>query len=176
MIILGIDPGTAIMGYGLISYEGNHLKKIGFGVIRTTTEHSADHRLHQLYLELQAIINQYQPEVMAIEELFFNRNVRTALAVGQARGVAILAAAIAGLSVAEYTPLQVKLAVVGYGRAEKHQVQEMVRMLLCLTELPKPDDAADALAIAICHAHSQKLNNIHDHHDSKGKQSLGRLS
>jgi crossover junction endodeoxyribonuclease RuvC len=158
MIILGIDPGIATTGYGLVSYEGNYLKKIGFGVIRTLPDQSTAQRLNKLYQELQTIILDYKPEVMAIEELFFNRNVRTALAVGQARGVGILAAATSGIEIAEYTPLQVKLAVVGYGRADKQQVQEMVRRLLCLSELPKPDDAADALAIAICHAHSYKLN------------------
>ncbi len=160
MIILGIDPGTAITGYGIISYEGNYLRRIGFGVIRTSPDQSTAERLHKLYQELQGIIADYQPEVIAIEELFFNRNVRTALAVGQARGVGILAAAMSGVEIAEYTPLQVKLAVVGYGKADKQQVQEMVRRLLCLPEIPKPDDAADALAIAICHAHSHKINAI----------------
>jgi len=158
MVILGIDPGTAITGYGVVSHEGNHLKKIAFGVIRTTPDQEMAERLSQLYKELQEIIVKYAPEVVAVEELFFNKNVRTALAVGQARGVIMLAANNAGLKIVEYTPLQVKQAVVGYGRAEKLQVQEMVRMLLCLTELPKPDDAADALAIGICHAHSRKLN------------------
>lgn len=160
MIILGIDPGTAITGYGLISYQGNHLKHIGYGVIRTLPKQSPAQRLKQLYQELQAIIVQCRPDVMAIEELFFNRNVTTALAVGQARGVIILAAANLDLEIAEYTPLQVKQAVVGYGRAEKQQIQEMVRILLCLPGLPKPDDAADGLAIAICHAHSHKIGKI----------------
>lgn len=160
MIILGIDPGTASTGYGLISYQGNHLKHIGYGVIRTFPDQPPAQRLKQIYQELQAIIVQYQPEVMAIEELFFNRNVTTALAVGQARGVAILAAATLNVEVAEYTPLQVKQSVVGYGRAEKQQIQEMVRILLCLPARPKPDDAADGLAIAICHAHSRKIANI----------------
>jgi crossover junction endodeoxyribonuclease RuvC len=169
MVILGIDPGTAITGYGIVSYEGNHLRRISFGVIRTSPEQSTARRLNKLYQELQEIIADYKPEVMAIEELFFNRNVRTALAVGQARGVGILAAAVSDLEIAEYTPLQVKLAVVGYGRAEKHQVQEMVKILLCLSELPKPDDAADALAIAICHAHSHKLSKP----DQPGIKSTG---
>ena len=159
MIILGIDPGIAITGYGLVSYDGNHLKRITFGVIQTTPDQSTAKRLQILYQRLQTIIVQYQPAIMAIEELFFNRNVRSALAVGQARGVAILSAATSGIEIVEYTPLQVKLTVVGYGRAEKHQIQEMVRILLCLTESPKPDDAADALAIAICHAHSQKVSS-----------------
>ena len=160
MIILGIDPGTAITGYGVVSHEGNHLKRITFGAVRTGPELPMPVRLSRIYKEVSTIITEYRPEVVAVEELFFNKNVRTALAVGQARGVILLAAETAGLSIVEYTPLQVKQAVVGYGRAEKLQVQEMVRMLLCLTEIPKPDDAADALAIAICHAHSRKLNRI----------------
>jgi crossover junction endodeoxyribonuclease RuvC len=157
---LGIDPGTAITGYGLVSYEGNHLKKVTFGAIRTGPELSLANRLHHIFLETLRIIGEYRPDAIAIEELFFNKNVRTALAVGHARGVILLAAANSGYEVAEYTPLQVKLAVTGYGRAEKMQIQEMVRVLLCLTEIPKPDDAADALAIAICHAHSCKIGNL----------------
>jgi crossover junction endodeoxyribonuclease RuvC len=157
LIILGVDPGTAITGFGLVSYTGNHLKKITYGAIRTTPDQSLATRLHHLYQDLSQIINEYKPDAIAVEQLFFNKNVRTALAVGQARGVILLAAATVGYEVAEYTPLQVKLAVTGYGRAEKMQIQEMVRVLLCLTEIPKPDDAADALAIAICHAHSWKL-------------------
>lgn len=160
MLILGIDPGTAITGYGLVSYEGNHLKKVTFGAIRTGPELSLANRLHHIFLETLRIIGEYRPDAIAIEELFFNKNVRTALAVGHARGVILLAAANSGYEVAEYTPLQVKLAVTGYGRAEKMQIQEMVRVLLCLTEIPKPDDAADALAIAICHAHSCKIGNL----------------
>lgn len=156
MVILGVDPGTAICGYGLIAKEGNHLKRIAFGAILTPPETSTALRLRQISRELQAIIQQYRPDAMAVEQLFFNKNVRTALTVGQARGVILLAGAEAGLDIMEYTPLQVKMAVVGYGRAEKKQVQEMVRILLCLKEIPKPDDAADALAIAICHAHSHK--------------------
>jgi crossover junction endodeoxyribonuclease RuvC len=160
MVILGIDPGTAITGYGVVSHEGNHLKRIAYGVVRTGPETPMTLRLRHVYEEIGAIIAKFSPEVVAVEELFFNKNVRTALAVGQARGVILLAAENAGLEVVEYTPLQVKQAVVGYGRAEKMQVQEMVRMLLCLTEIPKPDDAADALAIAICHAHSRKMMRV----------------
>lgn len=160
MVILGIDPGTAIMGYGLIAKQGNHLKQITFGVIRTIPETPTALRLLQISQELKLIIKQYQPDVMAVEELFFNKNVRTAMAVGQARGVILLAGAEVGLEIIEYTPLQVKMAVVGYGRAEKKQVQEMVRILLCLSEIPKPDDAADALAIAICHANSYKQLSV----------------
>lgn len=164
MVILGIDPGTAITGYGLIAKQGNHLKQIAFGVIRTIPETPTALRLQQTSQELKLIIKQYQPDVMAVEQLFFNKNVRTALAVGQARGVILLAGAEAGLDIIEYTPLQVKMAVVGYGRAEKRQVQEMVRILLCLGAIPKPDDAADALAIAICHANSSKQMAIISEH------------
>ncbi len=160
MIILGIDPGTAITGYGVIAHEGNHLRRITFGAVRTEPSMQLAARLSKIYQQVQEIIREYRPEVVAVEELFFNKNVRTALAVGQARGVILLASETAGLETVEYTPLQVKQAVVGYGRAEKKQVQEMVRMLLCLTEIPKPDDAADALAIAICHAHSRKLSQV----------------
>ena len=156
MIILGIDPGTAITGYGVLSQDGNHLRRITFGAIRTKADQPIAARLLQLYQQLGQLIQEYHPEAIAVEELFFNKNVRTALAVGQARGVILLAAEAAGVPISEYTPLQVKQAVVGYGRAEKIQVQEMVRVLLCLPQIPKPDDAADALAIAICHAHSRK--------------------
>lgn len=167
MVILGVDPGTAICGYGLIEKEGNHLKRIAFGAILTAPETATALRLQQISHELQAIIEQYRPDVMAVEQLFFNKNVRTALTVGQARGVILLAGAEAGLDIMEYTPLQVKMAVVGYGRAEKKQVQEMVRILLCLKEIPKPDDAADALAIAICHANSYKQLSVLMEKDKK---------
>lgn len=160
MVILGIDPGTAITGFGLIAKEGNHLRQITFGVIRTSPDIKMPLRLRKIHQELRLVIEEYRPDVMAVEQLFFNKNVRTALAVGQARGVVLMTGAEAGLEIIEYTPLQVKTAVVGYGRAEKVQVQEMVRMLLCLREIPKPDDAADALAIAICHAHSCKRLSI----------------
>lgn len=163
MLVLGIDPGTAIMGYGLILVKGNRHSLVEYGCIRTASDSSLEVRLQKIYQELTAIILQHKPDYFAIEELFFNKNVRTALAVGHARGVALLAAANAGLTAYEYTPLQVKQAVVGYGRAEKAQVQFMVKTLLNLEAIPKPDDAADALAIALCHAqsiHSLKYNLI----------------
>jgi crossover junction endodeoxyribonuclease RuvC len=160
MLILGIDPGTAIMGYGLIAQQGNRLKPLKYGVIRTAAALPLAARLLKLYRELELLIQNDRPDAVAVEELFFNKNTRTALAVGQARGVILLAAEQAGLEIAEYTPLQVKQGVVGYGRAEKQQIQEMVKLLLCLNELPKPDDAADALAIAICHAHSRKVKEF----------------
>lgn len=160
MRILGIDPGTAIVGYGLIEkIRSGYLCK-GFGSVRTSSKKSLPDRLQQIYRELQALIDEFQPDCLAVEELFFNKNTKTALAVGQARGVILLAGVEKNLPVFEYTPLQVKQAIAGYGRAEKRQVQEMVKILLKLEKKPTPDDAADALAIAICHAHSHKLNEL----------------
>lgn len=160
MIILGIDPGIAIVGFGVIRMQGSLLKPVQYGTIRTDAGLRTEARLKQIYDALKQIIHTYKPDVMAVEKLFFNRNVTTAFTVGQARGVILLAAEEARLELAEYTPLQVKQAVVGYGQAEKQQVQEMVRMLLHLKEKPKPDDVADALAIAICHGHSNQINSL----------------
>ncbi|MGI6226748.1 MAG: crossover junction endodeoxyribonuclease RuvC [Peptococcales bacterium] len=153
MIILGIDPGTAITGYGIIKVIGNRFHSLEYGCIYTQTEWSNEIRLKKIYEAISALIEQYQPDEMAVEELFFNKNTRTALSVGQSRGVVLLAGALKGIKVCEYTPLQVKQSVVGYGRAQKQQVQHMVKVFLNLEEIPKPDDAADALAIAVCHAH-----------------------
>jgi crossover junction endodeoxyribonuclease RuvC len=160
MRIMGIDPGTAITGFGLLEHEGSRLRLLEYGVIRTEPGVPDAERLLQIHREVGALLKNYRPEAIAVEELFFNKNSRTVLAVGQARGVVMLAAAQADLRVEEYTPLQVKMAVVGYGRAEKRQVQEMVKVLLGLDHLPKPDDAADALAVAICHAHSRRKYNL----------------
>jgi len=154
MLTLGVDPGTATTGYGLVSGTGDRLSLIECGVVATLAEEALPRRLQTIYAGLTSIIRRYHPEAAAVEELFFSRNARTALAVGQARGVALLAAAHAGLPVYEYTPLQVKQAVAGYGRADKEQVQAMVRVLLGLDHIPQPDDAADAVAIAICHLFS----------------------
>ncbi|NLY77287.1 MAG: crossover junction endodeoxyribonuclease RuvC [Tissierellia bacterium] len=154
MIILGIDPGLAIVGYGVIEYLGNKYRVIDYGAITTESDMDFPDRLKMIYDELSHIIDRYKPEDLAMEELFFNKNVKTAIKVGQARGVQILCAKNKGLDIYEYTPLQVKQAVVGYGRAEKSQVQEMVKVLLNLKEIPKPDDVADALAVAICHSSS----------------------
>jgi len=152
LIILGIDPGTAIVGYGLVEINSGRLQARDYGCIRTSNIEPACLRLAVIYDRLKEIISSNRPEIMAIEELFFNKNTRTALAVGQARGVVLLAAAHSGLPVAEYTPLEVKQAVAGFGRASKDQVQRMVQVLLDLDRVPRPDDAADALAVAICHA------------------------
>lgn len=160
MIILGIDPGLAIMGYGIIHYEGNRFKTIEYGAITTPSTMPTPMRLKKIYEELNEVINKYSPDAVAIEELFFNTNVKTAILVAHARGVAVLAAANNNKEIFEYTPLQVKQGVVGYGRADKAQVQQMVKILLNLSEIPKPDDVADALAIAICHAHSGNFSEL----------------
>lgn len=160
MIIFGIDPGYAIVGYGIIEYKGNKFTTIDYGVITTDAKNTFPERLKIVYDQLTALLEKYNPEFVAIEELFFNKNVKTAINVGQARGVQLLAAMNQGADVFEYTPLQIKQGVVGYGRAEKKQVQEMVRMILGLKNAPKPDDAADALAVAICHAHSGNLKSL----------------
>ncbi len=167
MLVLGIDPGTAITGYGLVEALGNKLKVVDYGCVRTPANTPLEYRLQTIYAALVNLISQYNPDHLAIEELFFNKNVRTALSVGHARGVIILAAANAGLEVFEYTPLQVKQAVVGYGRADKAQVQFMVKTLLCLSETPKPDDVADALAIAICHTHFYNSRKLIDARENK---------
>ncbi|MFW6238735.1 MAG: crossover junction endodeoxyribonuclease RuvC [Halanaerobiales bacterium] len=154
MLIMGVDPGLATAGYALVEKDGNNFTCRDYGILRTLSDMCESDRLDKLYSELTALIAENKPDGMAVEELFFNKNAKTAIRVGQARGVLILAGARAGLDVAEYTPLQVKQAVVGYGRARKNQVQQMVKALLNLSEIPAPDDAADALAVAICHGHS----------------------
>ncbi|NBD25933.1 crossover junction endodeoxyribonuclease RuvC [Paenibacillus glycinis] len=159
MRVLGIDPGIAIVGFGFIDKIGSKLVPVQYGCITTEAKTPQEERLKQVYESACSLMDRYKPDTVAVEKLFFNRNVTTAFSVGQARGVIILAAAQRGLPVAEYTPLQVKQAIVGYGKAEKRQVQEMVRMFLKLSAIPKPDDVADALAVAICHAHSSVLTN-----------------
>ena len=154
MRILGIDPGYAILGYGILDMKGNKFEVIAYGSILTDNSMEMPQRLKLLYDELSEIIRRYQPEEASIEELFFNTNVTTGISVAQARGVILLACYQAGVQVYEYTPLQVKQAVVGYGRAEKKQVMDMVKRILNLQDVPKPDDAADAVAIALCHARS----------------------
>ena len=154
MIILGIDPGYAIVGYGVIKYEANRFTVLDYGAITTPTGMSFVDRLEIIYNDLNMIFQKYKPEAMAIEKLFYNTNAKTVIDVAQARGVTVLAAHQNHAEVFEYTPLQVKQSVVGYGRAEKKQVQEMTRLMLNLDKIPKPDDAADALAMAICHCHS----------------------
>ncbi len=152
MTILGIDPGTATTGFGVIEKRGGKLSFRDAGVITTPPEMPMPSRLSEIYACLTELVREYKPDVMSVELLYFATNVTTAITVGQARGVVLLSAAEAGVPVAEYTPLQVKQAVTGYGKADKRQVQEMVKMILGLDGIPKPDDAADGLAIAITHA------------------------
>jgi crossover junction endodeoxyribonuclease RuvC len=157
--ILGIDPGIAIVGFGFIDKQGSKVTPVQYGCIQTEAHTPEEERLMHVYEAMVQLIDKYKPEAVAFEKLFFNRNVTTAMSVSQARGVLVLAAAQKGLPIAEYTPMQVKQAIVGYGKAEKRQVQEMTRMFLKLQAIPKPDDVADALAVAVCHAHSYTLNS-----------------
>lgn len=160
MRIIGIDPGIAIVGYGIVDYQRNHFETVAYGAIETKANLPFSYRLKSIYEELHQIFDKYQPDHCAVEELFFNKNVTTAISVGHGRGVILLASEIRGIPLYEYTPLQVKQGVVGYGRAEKKQVQEMVRLILKLSSCPKPDDVADALAVAICHAHAGKFDTL----------------
>jgi len=157
VLVLGIDPGTAITGYGLVRENGEGLALVDCGVITTPAGQPLPTRLQAIYQGLIDVVRQHGPDTAAVEELFFSRNVRTALSVGQARGVALLALADSDLPIHEYKPLEVKQAVAGYGGADKQQVQEMVRMLLHLDYVPQPDDAADAVAVAVCHIHSARM-------------------
>jgi crossover junction endodeoxyribonuclease RuvC len=154
MLVLGIDPGTARTGFGLVEESaGGELKAVNYGVITTAAGEPSQNRLLSIYESVQSLISEHRPDRAAIEKIYFQQNVSTALSVGQAKGVVLLAFSQAGLEVAEYTPLEVKQAIVGYGRAEKRQIQEMIQMLLSLESRPQPDDAADALAVAVCDLH-----------------------
>ncbi len=154
MRVLGIDPGYAIVGYGVVDYDGSHFKTVGYGAITTKAKTYFPSRLEVIFDRMKEIISEFRPDALSIEKLFFNTNTTTAIDVAEARGVILLSAQKNGLPVYEYTPLQVKQSVTGYGRAEKQQIMEMTRMLLNLKAVPKPDDTADALAMAICHAHT----------------------
>ena len=160
MRVLGIDPGTAITGYGVIEGEGDSLVVTTYGAVTTPANQPLAQRLQHIYRELRALIAEWHPDSAAVEELFFSKNARTALSVGHARGVALLALTEAGLPIQEYKPAEVKQAVAGYGNAPKQQVQGMVQLLLNLDEMPRPDDAADALAVAICHIHSARWQSL----------------
>lgn len=151
MRVVGVDPGVAITGYGIIDFEGRNYNVVEYNYIKTEPNKPLAERLRVIYRNLMAVFQQFKPDQLAVEELFFNKNVRTVMAVGQARGVALLAAANANLTVYEYTPLQVKQTLVGYGRAEKKQIEYMVKVLLKLPETRWPDDVTDALAVAVCH-------------------------
>lgn len=154
MKIIGIDPGYAIVGYGVVEYEASRFVTLDYGAITTEAGEPFPLRLRQIYDELDLLLTRHKPDVMSVEKLFFTNNQKTAIDVAQARGVIMLCGEQHGVEYKEYTPLQVKQSVVGYGQAIKAQVMEMTRRLLCLEEVPKPDDTADALALAICHAHS----------------------
>ena len=167
MLVIGIDPGTATTGYGLVrETPDGSLLVVDYGVIETPANLPMPQRLLSLHQRLSEIILLHRPDSGAVEKLFFQRNVRTAISVGQGRGVALLALAEAGLEVGEYTPLEVKQAVAGYGGADKNQMQHMVKALLNLEELPQPDDAADALAVAICHLHSARIQSLYQSQDN----------
>ena len=160
VIIVGIDPGYAIVGYGVVKYENNSFKTIDYGCIKTSSSTLFEQRLLLINQEIANLNEKYSPSAMAIEKLFFNENTKTAIDVAQCRGAILLTAAQSLLPIFEYTPLEVKMAVTGYGRADKNQIQQMVRTILNLRRIPKPDDVADALAVAICHAHSSKMRTI----------------
>jgi len=161
VVVLGIDPGTATLGWGIIKRTEKVAYKVeAYGCIRTDKSTLFSRRLEEIHKQLSKIIKKYRPDIAAIEQLFFAKNIKTAITVGEARGVAILAAVAANLAVAEYTPLQVKQSLVGYGRAEKRQMQKMLKVLLGLKDIPRPDDAADALAVALCHLHSQRMAEV----------------
>jgi len=161
VLVLGVDPGTAITGYALVRQE-EELDLVDYGAIMTPAGTPLPDRLLVIHTTLTTLIERYRPEAVAVEELFFSKNVRTAMSVGQARGVVLLAAAQAILPVYEYKPAEVKQAVAGYGNAPKEQMQEMVRLLLNLDRVPEPDDAADAVAVAVCHLHSARLRQLMD--------------
>ena len=156
--VIGIDPGTAITGYGLVQERSDgQIEAVAYGVVTTPAKMPLPERLQMIYRGLVEVVDKHAPESAAVEKLLFGRNVTTAMSVGQARGVALLALVNSGLAIAEYTPMEVKQAVAGYGGADKQQVQEMVRMLLGLDQAPQPDDAADAVAVAVCHLHSRRM-------------------
>lgn len=162
MIILGIDPGIAIVGTAVVEYKNNKFTPLYYDAITTKAHTPIEERIKIVYEGVTALMDKFKPDALSMEELFFNNNAKTAFAVGQARGVVLLAAANKNIPIYSYTPLQVKQAVTGYGRADKNQVQQMVKSFLNLRAVPKPDDVADALAMTICHAHSFGFNNLLD--------------
>ncbi len=158
--IMGIDPGIAIVGVGIVDKEGNAYKPVYYDAVTTPAHTPLENRIMDIYDRITALIDEYRPDAMSVEELFFKNNAKTAFAVGQARGVIVLAAVKSGIPIYEYTPLQVKQALTGYGRADKKQIQQMMKIMLGLSAVPKPDDVADALAIAVCHGNSYRFNSI----------------
>ena len=167
MRIIGIDPGFAIVGYGIVDYDGYNFKTVTYGAITTEAGTPFPDRLKIIFDDMQTLLNRYNPDSISIEKLYFNTNTTTAIEVAEARGVILLAAKLCDIKIAEYTPLQVKMSITGYGKAEKHQVMEMVKSFLSLKAVPKPDDTADALALAICHGHS--AGNLYGKLTKEGK-------
>ena len=160
-VVIGIDPGTATTGYGVVREDSQgELHELTHGVVTTPSDWDEPRRLLSIYQRLREIVEKYQPQSCAVENIYFQRNVKTAMRVGQGRGAALIAIATSQLSLGEYTPSEIKQAVVGYGNADKNQVQQMVKLLLHMTEIPQPDDAADALAVAICHLHTSKRSQL----------------
>ncbi len=160
MRILGIDPGIAIVGYGVVDKISNTYKPVAYDAILTKAHTPLEERIQIIYNKMIELLDEYKPDVISVEELFFNNNAKTAFSVGQARGVILLAAVQKNVPIYEYTPLQVKQALTGYGRADKNQIQQMTKSMLGLKSVPKPDDVADALAIAVCHGNSMRFNSI----------------
>lgn len=160
MIVLGIDPGIGRCGWGLISSQKSVVSSLDYGCVETSAKQNTEERLVEVYEQIETLIKKYKPDVMSIEELFFGANSKTALIVGQARGVILLCAAKKNIPVAVYTPLQVKMALTGYGRADKNQIGQMVKVILKLEKIPKIDDTSDALAVAITHAFSSKMKKL----------------
>ncbi|MDM8532668.1 crossover junction endodeoxyribonuclease RuvC [Anaerolineales bacterium HSG25] len=160
MRVIGIDPGTAITGWGIVEERMQSLNMVAYGVVTTPAKTPLPERLQTIYQELTAVIAEWNPDLSAIEELFFSKNAKTALSVGHGRGVAMLTLANANLPITEYKPLEIKQAITGHGGATKPQIQQMVKLLLELDDIPRPDDAADALAVAICHLHSARLRAL----------------
>ena len=160
MIVLGIDPGYALMGWGVVEGQAGRLRLLGYGCVETKAGVPMQHRLRTLQLGVRNLVETYQPDEVAFEELFFSKNITTGMAVSAARGVALVAVAEKTDNLFEYTPMQIKQAITGYGKADKHQIQTMVRMMLSLGEIPRPDDAADALAVAITHANSMRAGQM----------------
>lgn len=159
MIVLGIDPGYALVGFGVLNYENNKVSVVDYGIIETQKTTSFPKRLKQIGESIDCLVDKYNVDELAIEKLFFNTNTTTAIAVAEARGVIIYSAEVKNVDTYEYTPLQIKQALTGYGRAEKFQIQQMVKTLLNLKEVPKPDDTADAIAVALCHIQTGKFTN-----------------
>lgn len=160
MKVLGIDPGLATTGFGCVIKEGNRLRMHKYGVFRTPATMPLPARLLSIHQQFRELVSEWTPDAVAMEELFFSNNAKTAFLVGQARGVLLLGSGLLGVRTYSYTPPQIKQGITGYGKADKRQIQEMVRRLLNLSDIPKPDDAADALAIAICHIHAVKLKSL----------------